>query len=424
MSDLSGFLFSLKDKKILGINPPVHDFAFFDLWAKPLGLLYILGRLRDIGNEVFLVDCIHEARSDSKTFGRWTTRKREIPKPEAYRNIPRRYWGVGLDREEILSRLRTLSPPDLVLVSSSMTYWYPGVFWCIEVIREALPSVPIYLGGAYPVLCPEHAALSGADLLQTNPMPLPPSRPAMDLYGRLSYGVALTSTGCPRRCSYCASRMLWPEFRMRDIPMVLEEIEMQVSLGAEDIAFYDDALLADRERRFLPLCAALKERFPKVRFHTPNGLHVSAIDEACAGALFDTGFSTIRLSLEGTDPVSAKAGEGKTSPREYSQAVENLRKSGFSSDQIETYVLAGLPGQTITDVAETICFVQSLGGRAKIAQYSPIPGTKLFTELLNRHPELAREPLLQNNTIFAPFISGEMTPEDLQSLKDLTRAPR
>ena len=75
MPDLSGFLFSLEGKKILGVNPPVHDFAFFDLWAKPLGLLYILGKLRDIGNDIFLVDCIHEAKETPKTFGRWSPRR-------------------------------------------------------------------------------------------------------------------------------------------------------------------------------------------------------------------------------------------------------------------------------------------------------------------------------------------------------------
>lgn len=423
MSDLSSFLFSLSGKKILGVNPPVHDFAFFDLWAKPLGLLYILDRLRDLGNEVFLVDCIHEARDNPKTFGRWAPRKREVPKPETYRNIPRRYWRFGLDRDEILSRLRTLPPPDLVLVTSSMTYWYPGVFWCIEVIREALPSVPVFLGGAYPVLCPEHSCKSGADMIQTDPMPLPPSMPAMDLYGRLSYGVTLTSTGCPRGCSYCASRILWPEFRMRDILEVLNDVDMQNSLGAEDIAFYDDALLVGREKHFLPLCTALKERFPGVRFHTPNGLHVSAIDEECAKALFETGFSTIRLSLEGTDTISLNAGDRKTSPGQYREAISNLQKAGFSPEQTETYVLAGLPGQKTSEVAETIRFVCSLGGKPKIAQFSPIPGTKLFFDLLPKHPDLAREPLLQNNTVFASYVSGEMTPGDLQSLKNLARAP-
>lgn len=247
MPDLSSFLFSLEDKRILGINPPVHDFAFFDLWAKPMGLLYILGKLRDLGNSIHLVDCIHDARDIPKSFGRWVPSRLEIPKPETYRNIPRRYWHFGLGREALRARLKTIPRPDLVLVTSSMTYWYPGVFWCIEVVRETLPSVPIFLGGAYPVLCPGHACQSGADMIQTDPMPLPLSMPAMDLYENLSYGVTLTSTGCPGRCSYCASRILWPKFTRRDIKEVLKELSVQVALGATDIAFYDDALIVDKK---------------------------------------------------------------------------------------------------------------------------------------------------------------------------------
>ncbi len=211
---------------------------------------------------------------------------------------------------------------------------------------------------------------------------------------------------------------------MRNIREVLNDVDMQNSLGAEDIAFYDDALLVGREEHFFPLCAALKERFPRARFHTPNGLHVSAIDEECAKTLFETGFSTIRLSLEGTDAVNLDAGGRKASPGQYRKAVANLQKAGFSPEQTETYVLAGLPGQKVSEVAETIRFVRSLGGKPKIAQFSPIPGTRLFFDLLPKHPDLAREPLLQNNTVFAPYVSGEMTPGDLQSLKDLTRAPR
>lgn len=423
VSNPSGFLFSLSGKRILGINPPVHDFAFFDLWAKPMGLLYILGRLRDMGNEVSLVDCIYEASETPKTFGRWAPRRREILKPDICSHIPRRYWHFGLNREELEARLRSLLRPDLILVTSSMTYWYPGVFWCIDVIRETLPEVPVFLGGPYPILCPEHARRSGADMIQTDPLPLPPSMPAMDLYENLSYGVTLTSTGCPGRCSYCASSILWPEFKRRDVRDVLDEMSMQVALGVRDIAFYDDALVIDKQGYFLPFCKELRERFPQVRFHTPNGLHVREVDEECAKALFEAGFSTIRLSLEGIDPVSQSAGNQKTNSRQYREAVANLRKAGFSPEQTETYLLAGLPGQKTSEIAETIRFVHSLGGRPKIAQFSPIPGTRIFSDLLSGHPDLALEPLLQNNTIYAPYVSGEMTPGDLQSLKDLARTP-
>ena len=63
-------ILSMKGRRILGITPPVEDFAFFDLWSKPAGLLYLLERMRMNGNEVFLLDCIHEASVGKRSFGR------------------------------------------------------------------------------------------------------------------------------------------------------------------------------------------------------------------------------------------------------------------------------------------------------------------------------------------------------------------
>ena len=45
-----------------------------------------------------------------------------------------------------------------------MTYWYPGVFEAIKIIKESLPRVPVVLGGKYATLCYDHAVnYSGAD---------------------------------------------------------------------------------------------------------------------------------------------------------------------------------------------------------------------------------------------------------------------
>ncbi|HOC82728.1 MAG TPA: radical SAM protein, partial [Synergistales bacterium] len=237
------------------------------------------------------------------------------------------------------------------------------------------------------------------------------------------FGVALSSTGCPRRCTYCASSLLWPEFRRRDLGRLVAEVDLQVDLGAEDLAFYDDALLAAKEDHFYPLCQGIIDRHPGLRLHAPNGLHVREIDRDCASMLHRAGFKTIRLSLEGIDEINLEAGGIKATSEEYRAAVSRLLGAGYRPDQVETYVLVGLPGQKASDIAETIRFVRSLGAKAKLAQYSPIPGTPLFREVLCRHPEVQHEPLLQNNTVYSPFVSGEITAEELQHLKDLANYP-
>ena len=423
MADLSSFMGSLRGASVLGINPPVQDFTFFDLWAKPLGLLFILDFLRGLGNTVSLLDCVSEGETGDLSFGRRKVCRTEIPRPRPYRDIPRRYWQFGMDDGRILSRLAAMPRPDFVFVTSGMTYWYGGVFRCIEMVRSVFPSCPVFLGGIYARLCPEHALLSGADAVQTAPLSLKFSRPAMDLYPRPGYAVLLTSFGCPLFCEYCASRLLFPQYAQRDAREFLSDARFQLSLpGMSHGAFYDDALLVDKENRFYPFCRTLARDFPDVRFHTPNGLHVREIDGKCAHILRQTGFSTIRLSLESTDPDFQRRGTNKTSREEYVHALRNLMEAGYSGSEVETYILAGVPGQKRGTAASSLEFVKSLGARPRLAEYSPVPGTVSFGEAANLVPDLSREPLLQNKTVYASYISGSIPPEELQKLKDISRA--
>ena len=415
-------LFLIKGKNILGVNPPVTDFAFFDLWSKPMGFLYLLEKMRELGNHAEFIDCIHEGAVGAKTFGREKIGSVEISKPSVYAGIRRNYHRFGMSEEAFRRRLREVNKPDCVFLTSVMTYWYPGVRWAINVIKSELPNVPIYLGGIYARLCPEHAGTLGADMLATeNWMPDVPL-PAMDLYDRLPYGVTMTSFGCPLRCKYCASHVLWPEYRRRPTAEVLEEIGFQARLGARDFAFYDDALLLEKEKYFYPLCEELTRRYGEaLSFHTPNGLHVRQIDEKCASVLRKTNFRTIRLSLESIDPRIAGDSSGKVARGEYAAAVKNLRTAGYTRNDCETYILLGLPGQSVTSVKDTIRFVQDNGGKPKLAEFSPIPGTPSFEEAAVVMPELRAEPLLQNNSVYSSWLSHEISPETLQELKDLAR---
>ena len=418
-------LFSMRNMKILGINPPVEDFAFFDLWSKPAGLLYLLNRMRMNGNEVYLLDCIREASNGKKSFGREKTDHTEIEKPFAYKEIRRKYHRFGLSEVKIKERLAGIPRPDAVFLTSAMTYWYGGLKWLITILKKELPGVPVILGGVYARLCPDHAESLGADyIVCDNWIPDSPY-PAMDLYEDLPYGITMTSFGCPLSCSYCASLLLWPTYTRRPVSDVLCEIDFQVRLGAKDIAFYDDALLLDKTRYFYPLCRELNSKYKDgIRFHTPNGLHVREIDAECAGMLKETGFETIRLSLESIDPKIADASSGKVAREEYAKAVRYLLDAGYSREECETYILLGLPGQSIDSVKETINFVHSSGGKPRLAEFSPIPGTPSFEAAATRMPELREEPLLHNNSVYSSWLSGDISPEVLQGLKDLAKSNR
>ena len=423
VGDFSQDLLALRNARVLGINPPVYDFAWFDLWAKPAGLLQVLGALRERGNEVELLDCMHEGRETPLTCGRWKMRRERVEKPAPYRNVPRHYHRFGIAVPDLAARLAAMPVPDVVLVTSHMTYWYPGVYETIRSVRAAFPSARVVLGGIYATLCPAHAARSGADTVHVGSLPTRAAAPLpLDLYDAPRFGVLLTSSGCPLRCDYCASGLLQPEFRQRTPHLVLDDLAYQAAHAPlADAVFYDDALLWDKERHLLPLCRGIGERYPGLRLHAPNGLHVSLLDPACCRALFDAGLHTIRLSLEGTDDVTARMGARKAVSGDYLRAVDNLRDAGFQPERIETYLLVGLPGQRPEAVERAIDEVRAAGGRPKLAEFSPIPQTPAFAAAVRTVPEIASEPLLHNNTVYAPYVAGTVPPEELQRLKDRAR---
>lgn len=418
--------------RVLLVNPWIYDFAAYNFWIEPLGLLSIGGVLRENGYQVRLIDCVISASpAKVKSYNTWKIPKQVLPKPSVLKDVPRRYGRYGISPQQFLNSLEQMLRPDLVMITSKMTYWYPGVFEAIRMIRNVWGKVPVALGGTYATLCYDHAReLSGADFivrgegeiealrladrvtgnssrvgrydladLDTLPPPVHDLMPRRD--GRVPYVGVLTSRGCPMRCTYCASRLLHPCFRRRSPEAVVDEIERcHVELGVEDVAFYDDALLVEAEKHMIPILESIVSRGLKLRFHTPNGIHTSLVTSEIAELMFRAGFKTVRLGLETVDEERLQAMGGKTSPDHFVKAVEALKGAGFTAQELGAYVLAGLPGQGPEEVERSIRFVHRCGIQAKIALFSPIPGTwewRRAAEDFGFPPDA--DPLLHNNSI-------------------------
>ena len=227
---------------ILLVNPWIHDFAAYDFWAKPLGLLVLAALLRQHGCAVSYVDCLDRfhpratATDPQRRCGRGPYLKTRLPKPAALPDVPRRFSRYGIKPEWLREDLRSLPRPDLILVTSMMTYWYSGVQETIGVLRDMFADVPLILGGIYATLCHDHARLTaGADRVVSgaaeaalldmvaevtgfrtsarfDPQDLETyPHPAHDLQHRIGYVPLLTTKGCPFACAYCAAKKLNPD---------------------------------------------------------------------------------------------------------------------------------------------------------------------------------------------------------------------
>jgi hypothetical protein len=434
------------------INPWIYDFAAYDLWSKPLGLLYIAGYLRKQGCDVHLIDCLDVHHPQMKAQGRLAQPKRRhygtgkfwrqvVAKPAPLKDIPRPYSRYGILPEIFEQELRKVARPSAILVTSLMSYWYPGVEEAIQLAKKVHPGVPVILGGIYARLCRQHAVLnSGADIVvsahggdalsaalneQGIHLPAisgdedPSTYPAFDLLQEIDYVCIMTSSGCPYRCKYCASHFLYVDFCRREPDEVLEEIVYwHRGFDVRDFAVYDDAFLTGSQTYAGPLLEGIARLDLDLRFHTPNALHVREITEDIARLMRRTGFRTIRLGLESSDMRFHRELDHKVSPGDFERAMHHLQKAGFSPHQIGAYILIGLPEQDVDAIVETIRFAGAHGAVPYLSEYSPIPHTDLWKRAVaSCQYDLSSEPLFHNNTLLPCW--DESRKKELPLLKRL-----
>ncbi|MFC1840402.1 B12-binding domain-containing radical SAM protein [Thermodesulfobacteriota bacterium] len=420
---------------VILINPWIYDFAAYDLWSKPLGLLYLASYLKKQKISTHVIDCMdpYDPEMSNRLSGNMPVRRKygtgkynrkEITKPDGLKGINRAYSRYGIDPDILKIHLKKIKNPSAILITSLMTYWYPGVIEAINIAKKIHPGVPVILGGIYARLCTDHALeYSGADIVADkvtldnikefasiltgtgisyhDNVDINSLYPAFDTYCRTDYICLLTSTGCPFNCKYCASNFLYPSFSRRDPGDVVREIEYWNKRNhIIDFAFYDDALLVDSESHIIRILEKIRQKGLKVRFHTPNAIHVKEISYDIAALLFSSGFKTIRLGLETSDFNIHNRLDNKVSQGDFERAVKNLFNSGYGRKDIGAYILMGLPGQSVESVADTIKFADKSGAIPYLAEYSPLPGTPLWEEAVTSSDyDIKGDPIFHNNTI-------------------------
>jgi hypothetical protein len=420
--------------KILLVNPPIYDFAAYDFWLKPYGLLSVAGYLR--GRAEFTLfdylDRLHPFYSahkgiDADQWGRGRFHSEKIPNPECLKNMPRTFRRFGLPRSVFQDFLAGHTAYDFVFVGTVMTYWYPGVQEVIEDIRRAMPAAKIIIGGNYVTLCRKHAENLGADLLvEGNDLGpvwsftgLEPdlTQPGLwEAYSKLETGVLKLSDGCPFECTYCLVPKVYGKFRPRSLERSLAELELLVKLGVKNVAFYDDALLFDAKNVLIPFFNEVIKRNIKVNFHSPNAINARFVTKELADLMVRAGFKCFYLGFESMSKEWQQQTGSKVFSEELAEAVTNLKSAGAEPNNITAYQILGHPKTRVTDLEESMRFVNSLGIRGMLADFSPIPGTP-DGELCRKWVDID-EPLLHNKTAFPVFLLGF---DESNRFKDLQR---
>lgn len=421
---------------ILLINPWVTDFWEVGYWTKPIGLLYVASFLAKRGHAVRLIDCMDKCQDGKGAeltvpslvpFRPPKIRFDVIETPAPLAKYHLRYRRHGIPVELFESLALDGPKPDVILVTSVMTYWYHGAFEAISRVRELFPGVPVLLGGVYARLCAEHAREnSGADAVVTERLPGKVIEaveagggqqgsgpvasdafsewpdPLWELYGSLPVAVLMTSIGCPLRCTACASFYLTNDYARRRPQDAVASILRLADRGVTEIGFMDDALLKEADDYALPMFRELTATGTPVKFSTPNGVHISEITPELAKAMYTGGMVGLTLSIETISKKRMKTFSSKTSMEQFKQAVNSLLDAGFHPTQLYGYILFGMPGQLIDEAIETKAFVASLGIEPRVLVFTPVPQTVEYKRAVESGIiEANCDPALHNNKLRA-----------------------
>lgn len=417
---------------VLLINPPIYDFAAFDFWLKPLGMLTIAGRIANQADfKIFdFLDRGHKFYKDKPQFkndswGRGKFFSVKIQKPKVFDKIPRYFQRFGLPVEIFVEFLKAHGPCDYAFVQTVMTYWYFGYQEVIRELKKRWPRTKIIVGGPYSIICPRHAQNLGADFVLTENtldklwdfLDIKPDGsflPVWDVYKEVKTAAMKVTSGCPFKCTYCAVPLFCDGFAVKPVSEAIGELKYLVSLGVKNIALYDDALLYRSDEVLKPFLRYVIENRIDVSFHTPNALNARLIDEETAGLMVKVGFKSFYLGFESRAQEFHKQTGSKVFDDEFAVAVRTLVAAGVNSRDITAYLMLGHPRFEIQDVEESMKFISDLDVRIMLAEFSPIPGTpdgRLCEEYVDMD-----EPLMHNKTAFPIILFGK---ERVNRIKDM-----
>lgn len=409
------------------VNPWITDFKLYDEWMHPVGL-YLLGSLLIQNSwQVEYINCLERTHDEKQK--RYNTGKFQseiIETPQIFKDIDRHYRIYGISEEIFLQKLNSIEKPDMIFITSGMTYWIDGLKKCINLLKQKFPNIPIIIGGISAQLIPEklkeyfpNAHIFSKQILNKGTIKISdnlvlnsPSKPLSLIpflltIPQMIHGPILTTLGCPYSCKYCASKIIQKDFYVRPVDTITSELEfMSSEYNISDFSFYDDALLFKPNNNFIPLGTKILKVNKSFRFHAPNGLHIKWINKDVATLMKDMGFKTLRFGYESGNRKYKDYTGYKTEQEEIKQKVDIILKTGFPAKDVGIYVMGGLPEQTPDMMYDDIEFIHSLGVKAKPVFISPVPQTSIYNFYKSEYPEIIDDPRMQNDIFFITMVKG------------------
>ncbi len=198
------------------------------------------------------------------------------------------------------------------------------------------------------------------------------------------YYPMVTTRGCPYPCTYCnAPRLSGKKLRHRSPDHVVEELRLLKSrYGVNRFSILDDEFTLNKKYVFA-LCEALIDSGLNLRWDCPNGVRIDSLYPEMLQIMEAAGCEALAVGVEsGTARVQKVIDKRVTVEKIRAKAAEVTNCSGI---RLTGYFMIGFLDETEGEIRETIKFACELPLRkANFNIVIPIPGTRIFSELMEK----------------------------------------
>lgn len=211
----------------------------------------------------------------------------------------------------------------------------------------------------------------------------------------IPWTTALSSRGCPSRCTFCTSSAYYgPKYRTRSPKNVVKEIIYLKELGFREI-FYRDELFTLDKKRVMDICQIILDE--KIKISWICSVKASTTSYEMLRMMKAAGCRLIRVGVEsGVQEILDKVKKDV----KIEHIIDTFHWARELKINTHAHLMLGMPGETDKTVKQTFNFVGKI--KPSTVTYgimTPYPGTDIYREVLAIDPSFGDGTHINANSI-------------------------
>jgi len=196
----------------------------------------------------------------------------------------------------------------------------------------------------------------------------------------------LTSRSCPYSCKFCASDWSKP-VRYHSPEYVIELAKYLSAYDVDVLGFWDDSIVTKKDRLYA-ICEGFIQSglfYPHGRLRWSAGVRANQIQPDILKMMKSAGCYGIGIGVESGSDRMLKVMNKKTTVEMNKRACAYVNEAGLF---LATSFMVGIPGETETEMNETLAFMQDIKrdknpAAIGVGCFRPLPGSPFYNEFIS-----------------------------------------